>query len=282
MATVSATAPKVLPGRPPGPKGRFLLGSLVEVSRDWLGFYQRCAEEYGDIVCIHLSHVPVYLLVHPRDIETVLVTNAGNFTKSADYRALARILGQGLLTSEGEFWKRQRSLIQPAFHRQNILAYAAVMTQATGRMLDSWKEKGERNIHEDLMRVTLRHDLQRHTHQVLMNIPLALFLPRIQHAAGGLGHHRRVSQDVLAVKGGLDEAALTLPEFSLAGQQALAEDTRQRPVIRGLREISRVCHQHGFYVAGMHQQIYRNMGQMDANDVPVFLGTTLIKSKPVA
>ncbi len=132
MATVSATAPKVLPGRPPGPKGRFLLGSLVEVSRDWLGFYQRCAEEYGD-----------------------MVTTAGNFTKSADYRALARVLGQGLLTSEGEFWKRQRSLIQPAFHRQNILAYAAVMTQATGRMLDSWKEKGERNIHEDLMRVTL-------------------------------------------------------------------------------------------------------------------------------
>jgi cytochrome P450 len=60
-----------------------------------------------------------------------------------------------LLTSEGEFWKRQRSLIQPAFHRQNILTYAAVMTSAAGRMLDSWKEKGERNIHEDLMRVTL-------------------------------------------------------------------------------------------------------------------------------
>src|SRR5260370_27421978 len=155
MATVSATAPKVLPGRPPGPKGRFLLGSLVEVSRDWLGFYQRCAEEYGDVVCIRLAHVPVYLLVHPRDIETVLVTNAGNFTKSADYRALARVLGQGLLTSEGEFWKRHRRLIQPAFHRQNILAYATVMTQAAGRMLDSWKETGERNIHEELMRVTL-------------------------------------------------------------------------------------------------------------------------------
>ena len=155
MATTSATAPKVLPVRAPGPKGRFLLGSLIEVSRDWLGFYKGCADEYGDIVRIHLAHVPVYLVVHPRDIETVLVTNAGNFTKSADYRALARVLGQGLLTSEGEFWKRQRSLIQPAFHRQSILAYAAVMTRATGRMLESWKEKGERNIHGDLMRVTL-------------------------------------------------------------------------------------------------------------------------------
>src|SRR4029077_8468692 len=152
MTTAPATEPKAPPLPPPGPKGRFLLGSLLEVSRDWLAFYKGCADEYGDVVRIHLAHVPVYLVVHPRDIETVLVTNAGNFTKSEDYRALARVLGQGLLTSEGEFWKRQRSLIQPAFHRQSIQAYAAVMTQATGRMLDSWKEKGERNIHEDLMR----------------------------------------------------------------------------------------------------------------------------------
>src|SRR5216684_1163697 len=58
---------------------------------------------------------------------------------------LARVLGRGLLTSEGEFWKRQRSLIQPAFHRQSIQAYAAVMTRAAGRMLDSWQENHERN-----------------------------------------------------------------------------------------------------------------------------------------
>ena len=151
----AAPTPKALPRTPPGPKGRFLLGSAIEIARDWLGFYKGCAEEYGDVVCVHLAHVPVYMIVHPRDIETVLVTNAANFTKSADYRALARVLGRGLLTSEGDFWKRQRSLIQPAFHRQNILGYSAVMTQAAGRMLDSWPEKGERNIHDDLMRVTL-------------------------------------------------------------------------------------------------------------------------------
>src|SRR5437870_13510009 len=123
MPAAPATARKTSPGLPPGPKGRFLLGSLIELSRDWLGFYKGCAEEYGDVVRVHLAHVPVYLLTHPRDIETVLATNAGNFTKSADYRALARVLGKGLLTSEGDFWKRQRSLIQPAFHRQSILAY---------------------------------------------------------------------------------------------------------------------------------------------------------------
>jgi cytochrome P450 len=155
MATAPASATKAPLANPPGPRGRFLIGSLIEISRDWLGFYKNCADEYGDVVRVHLAHVPVYLVVHPRDIETVLVTNAARFTKSEDYRALARVLGRGLLTSEGDFWKRQRSLIQPAFHRQSILAYAAVMTRAAGRMLDAWKEKSERNIHEDLMRVTL-------------------------------------------------------------------------------------------------------------------------------
>ncbi len=155
MATASATTASVSAKLPPGPKGRFLLGSLVEVSRDWLGFYQECADEFGDVVRIHVAHVPVYLIVHPRDIETVLIAKATNFTKSADYRALARVLGQGLLTSEGDFWQRQRGLIQPAFHRQNILSYASVMTGAARRMLDSWSDQGERNLHEDMMRVTL-------------------------------------------------------------------------------------------------------------------------------
>src|ERR1700741_3355282 len=99
MATATTSRSKALPENVAGPKGRFLLGSLIEVSGDWLGFYNRCAEEYGDVVRGHLAHVPVYLLAHPRDIERVLATNAGNFPKSADYRALARVLGKGLLTS---------------------------------------------------------------------------------------------------------------------------------------------------------------------------------------
>jgi cytochrome P450 len=155
MATVPASAPRVPLRLPPGPKGRFLLGSLIEMSRDWLGFYQRCADEFGDVVRVHVAHVPVYVLIHPRDIETVLVTKSANFTKSADYRALARVLGRGLLTSEGDFWQRQRGLIQPAFHRQNILTYASVMTSAARRLLDSWKDQEERNLHDDMMRVTL-------------------------------------------------------------------------------------------------------------------------------
>src|SRR6201987_2493060 len=156
MAEVSPSVVKHPRRFPPGPKGHFLLGNLAAVSRDWLGFYAQCAREYGDVVHLRYLHVPICLLIQPRDIEYVLVTNTGNFTKSADYRALARVLGNGLLTNEGKSWQRQRGLIQPAFRRENILSYAPLMTRAAGRMLASWSGGESRNIHEDMMAVTLQ------------------------------------------------------------------------------------------------------------------------------
>jgi cytochrome P450 len=155
MPAASVSVARNTKRRPPGPKGNFLLGSLRDVSRDWLSFYTGCAKQYGDIVQLRYLHVPICLVVHPRDIEYVLVTNPGNFTKSADYRALARVLGKGLLTSEGKFWQRQRGLIQPGFRRENIVAYAPVMTAAASRMLDGWRNNEPRNIHDDLMALTL-------------------------------------------------------------------------------------------------------------------------------
>jgi cytochrome P450 len=155
VTTTSPSAIKAGLRPPPGPKGNFLLGNLAAVSHDWLGFYARCAKQYGDIVRLRYLHVPICLLMHPRDIEEVLVTNANNFTKSADYRALARVLGNGLLTNEGESWRRQRALIQPAFRRESILSYAPVMTRATDKLLGSWRDAESRNVHEDMMGVTL-------------------------------------------------------------------------------------------------------------------------------
>jgi cytochrome P450 len=155
VTTTSPSAIKAGLTPPPGPKGNFLLGNLAAVSHDWLGFYARCAKQYGDIVRLRYLHVPICLLMHPRDIEEVLVTNANNFTKSADYRALARVLGNGLLTNEGESWRRQRALIQPAFRRESILSYAPVMTRATDKLLGSWRDAESRNVHEDMMGVTL-------------------------------------------------------------------------------------------------------------------------------
>lgn len=156
MSAAAPSAVKQALGPPPGPKGHFLLGNLAAVSKDWVGFYSQCAKEYGDVVQVRYLHVPICLLMHPRDIEYVLVSNPGNFTKSADYRALARVLGNGLLTNEGKAWQHQRALIQPAFRRENILSYTQVMTSATRQLLDSWKDSESRNVHEDMMAVTLQ------------------------------------------------------------------------------------------------------------------------------
>ena len=156
---MSAAVPSAIKrslGPPPGPKGHFLLGNLAAVSSDWLEFYSRCAKEYGDVVQLRYVHVPICLVMHPRDIEYILVTNPGNFTKSADYRALARVLGNGLLTNEGKAWQHQRSLIQPAFRRENILSYAPVMTRTTKQLLGTWRDGESRNVHEEMMALTLQ------------------------------------------------------------------------------------------------------------------------------
>jgi cytochrome P450 len=141
--------------RPPGPKGRLLVGSLLELGTDWLGFLSQCSREYGDVVFFRLAHVPIVLLTHPDHIEQVLVANAADFSKSRGYRALERIVGKGLLTSEGEQWRRQRKVIQPAFRHDCLVPYAAAMVGAADRVLQAWHDGDVRDIHGDMMRTTL-------------------------------------------------------------------------------------------------------------------------------
>ncbi len=141
---------------PPGPKGNPILGVMREFNRDTLGFITRC-REYGDVVRMRFLYVPAYFLYHPDDIEYVLSTNAKNFLKAMSLRSnfFQRLVGNGLLTSEGETWKRQRRLAQPAFHRQRINSYAQVMVDFTKRMMSTWRDDEVRDIHRDMMRLTL-------------------------------------------------------------------------------------------------------------------------------
>src|SRR5436309_2688727 len=111
--TVTATAP-----RRTGPRGNALLGNLGDLKRDQLGFYARCAREHGDVVPVRLGPTPALLIHHPDAIEEVLVARNRDFIKSRGVRLLRGLLGDGLLVSEGDFWLRQRRLMQPAFHRQ--------------------------------------------------------------------------------------------------------------------------------------------------------------------
>src|SRR5438046_6543460 len=97
-----------------GPKGRLLTGHLADVGADRLGFLARCAREYGDFVPLRLGFRPTLLVNDPAAVEEVLVHQHRCFAKTPALKVASRVLGQGLLTSEGERWRRQRRLIQPA------------------------------------------------------------------------------------------------------------------------------------------------------------------------
>jgi cytochrome P450 len=140
---------------PPGPKGYFLGDNLREYARDPLGFLSGCAREYGDVVRLGLMGQTFYLLSHPALIEYVLVENNRNFTKTRVFRRNRRLLGEGLLTSEGRFWRRQRRLAQPAFHRKRIAAYGEVMAAFAERSLRGWRVGQTIDVHEEMMRLTL-------------------------------------------------------------------------------------------------------------------------------
>ena len=141
---------------PPGPKGHPILGVMPEFNRDILGFILKC-REYGDVVRARFLYVSSYFIYNPRDIEDVLSTNARNFRKSMSLRSnfFHRLVGNGLLTSEGDFWRRQRRLAQPAFHRQRISGYGDVMVDYAERIAAKWGDGEVRDIQRDMMRLTL-------------------------------------------------------------------------------------------------------------------------------
>ncbi|MEO5959235.1 MAG: cytochrome P450 [Opitutaceae bacterium] len=143
----------------PGPRGHWLLGNLREFRRDVLGLIVDSAREFGDVVRFRLGTRVVHLLNHPDHAEYVLVRNARNFDKRTRSAQLIKaITGEGLLTSNGEFWQRQRRLLQPAFHHRNIAGFATEMTAATAAMLERWREcavRGETlDVASEMMRLT--------------------------------------------------------------------------------------------------------------------------------
>ncbi len=140
---------------PPSPPGRFLTGHLREFRGDRLSFYVRCRREFGDVVALRFVSRRVYLVSHPDLIESVLVTQARNFIKHFALRLNPLTLGKGLLTSEGDFWLRQRRLIQPAFQRQRLAAFAPDMVAAAERLLARWAPGQAKQIDSEMMRLTL-------------------------------------------------------------------------------------------------------------------------------
>lgn len=137
----------------PGPKQNFLVGNLPEFEHDPLAFMTKCSQEYGEIVPIRLAFTPALLLSNPKHIEQVL-KNRELFVKPKLLKRLHLLLGQGLLTSEGDTWFRERRLAQPVFQQKKIADYGQVMVEYTEKMLETWQDGETREIADDMMRLT--------------------------------------------------------------------------------------------------------------------------------
>ncbi len=123
--------------------------------RDPIGFLQRTARDYGDITSFCIGPQRVTLLNHPDLIRDVFVTRAAHFYKGRGLERAKRVLGEGLLTSEADFHRRQRRLVQPAFHRQRLGGYAQTMVQCGSARQEHWADGQNLDIAQEMMRLTL-------------------------------------------------------------------------------------------------------------------------------
>ena len=125
--------------------------------RDVLGFFADCARDYGDVVGLSIGRKGALLVSDPRAIEQVLVKDQKNFPKQRFFWSqFTAVFGNGLLTSEGDLWLRQRRLAAPAFTGNRLLGYGDAIVTSTGRMLEDWTDGEERNVHADMMGLALQ------------------------------------------------------------------------------------------------------------------------------
>ena len=141
--------------RPRGPRNPPIIGQIPAFRANPLGFLTRIAGQYGDLAYFRLGPQHVYLVNEPELIRYILVTNQNNFTKSRALQRAKVLLGEGLLTSEGDLHLRQRRLVQPAFHRPRLIGYARVMAEIAMRTRERWHAGQTLDVASEMMRLTL-------------------------------------------------------------------------------------------------------------------------------
>src|SRR5690606_11234038 len=142
--------------QPVSAPGYPVIGNMLEFARDPIKFITRLQRVYGDIAAFSLLGNKSVLVSHPVDIQTILLETGRGYGKFAPTYVLQTVLGNGLVTSEGDFWKRQRKLIAPAFHHQSIKKYADQMVAYGQDMVSTWQDGEVRDVHQDMMTLTQR------------------------------------------------------------------------------------------------------------------------------
>jgi len=135
-------------------RGLPLVGVALPIHRDAIGFFTRAFQRFGDRVELRVLGQRVLLLASPDDVEAVLVNDRDSYRRSKEVRNLRPIFGNGLLASDGDLWRKQRRLIQPAFHHDAILRYATVMIDGITRAMSGWRTGEVRDIHRDMVAYT--------------------------------------------------------------------------------------------------------------------------------
>lgn len=145
--------------RAPGPRGLPIVGNAPMLWQDPLGNAVRGHRDFGDVVRLEFGPYRYYLVADVDAIKHVLVDNNKNYVKSRNYQGLKLVLGDGLVTSDGEHWRRQRKLAQPAFLKRRIEAFAAPMVRLAEETAAAWDRRAPAepvDVHDEMMKLTFR------------------------------------------------------------------------------------------------------------------------------
>lgn len=156
MATILEPPDTQTSALPPGPRPLPLVGNILAFRRDQLGYLQALQREYGKMATIYIGKTPVVLLFRPEHVRYVLTENPRNFTSREVAEGLRQLIGDGLLTIDGEAHRQQRRMVQPAFHKKRVESYASVMTHYSGETLKGWSAGERVDMARAMQELTLR------------------------------------------------------------------------------------------------------------------------------
>ncbi len=144
--------------KPVGTSGLPFIGSMVDFARNPIQFITGLQADYGDVAAFSLLGNKSVLVSNPHDVERVLLETGKRYDngKQTGSHTMETILGNGLVTSEGDFWKRQRKLIAPSFHHQSIKKYAEQIVTYSQDLAATWQNGAVRDVHQDMMTLTQR------------------------------------------------------------------------------------------------------------------------------